>query len=69
MLHLVTLIRPHRTPGRNDVRHEAPVEDLVGAVALAKQQMRDNYADPLELQNEDRTILMDKAALLAEVNK
>jgi hypothetical protein len=69
MFHLVTTLRPHRTLGRPGVKHESPAEDLADAVAQCRRQMRDNYADPFELQNEDRTTNLETAALMAEVNK
>lgn len=67
-LHFISVLRPHRTQGRV-INYETPAEDLADAVRKAKEQMRDNLADPLELQNEDRTQLMDKAALMAEIAK
>ena len=36
------------------------------AVEIAKEKMRDNYADPVELQNEDRTRNEELTAQLLE---
>lgn len=70
MFHLITQIRPHRTPMHSSpVMNHSPAEDLADAVLQARKQMRDNFADPVEFQNEDRTTFMDQAAFMAEVNK
>ena len=65
MLHLIMNIRPHHTPrhGANTVFHGWAIGepnkivegDLAEAISVAKEKMRDNYADPVEIQNEDRT--------------
>lgn len=68
MLHIVMEIRP--TPLRPaGIRWEGPAESLADAVVQAKQKMREGFADPVELQNEDRSTLLDKAAFTAEINK
>jgi hypothetical protein len=78
LFHLITEIRRHRTPFHTDaapVKHEFPIEAetteeaVKAAAAKCRQLMRDNYADALELQNEDRSTHIDKAALMAEVHK
>ena len=69
MYHLITELRSHRRLGHVQLSHGVPVETLEEAVEECRKQMRDNFADPLELQNEDRSTYLDKAALMAEVNK
>ena len=56
MFHLRMKLRSHRAPLHPDgLHHEWPAETVAEAIEIAKEKMRDNYADPVELQNEDRT--------------
>jgi len=70
MYHLVMTLRPHRCPNHaQPVLHEYPAVDLADAIAICREKMRDNYADPLALQNEDRTQHMDTKTLVTHVNQ
>lgn len=56
MFHLRSKLRAHRAPHHADPPfYETPAETLEEAIELARRQQSDNFADPVELQNEDRT--------------